>query len=1008
MLNLTHYTFSWYAVPTALTTLLLVGLGVAVLIRERASPTSLVFASLITAITIWLFSFTLMYCTEPAWLALRWAKAAYLGVPFIPAAIYHFTASVLGIARSHRPLIWTNWVLAALFAGTILGTDTLISRLYEYWWGYYPGYGWLSVPYLTFFFGTMILSLRLYWRAYRRAEPGTLRHRCIRLLLIAFSIVYLGSFDYVAKYGVALYPFGYLAVLGFAALTARAIWKYRLVDLTPAFAARQISNTMVTALIVADHDGFIRIVNQATCELVGAPEDQLIGRRLDLATRPPLTQAFLDEHLRNGAVRDCELSLSTPAPAGADRTLSLSASAIMDTDGGGPLGTVCVLSDITARKRAEQDLRHLHETTVAVNACQDFPSALGVVVRMVCETTGWDCGEAWIPDTEGLRWCDAAWHTRHPRLETFRNVSSTITIPVGAGIAGHVAQIGQPEWVRDLTTQEPRLYSRRARLATALDLKAILAVPIVWEGEVLAVLCFFMRQSRDEDPRLIAWVSTTAAHLGLVMARKRAEEALRRARNNLELRVHERTEELAGANRALQAYVDELRRAEQEVRESEVRFRTMANAAPVMIWQSGLDKRCTYFNPRWLEFTGRALEQELGDGWAEGVHPQDLERCVLTYHSAFDVRENFRMEYRLRRADGEYRWLLDSGAPRFTEEGEFIGYIGSCIDITDRKQAEEDVHRSRNELERRVEERTEELAAANRALEADIAERTRAEEQLKHAHAQLQQSHEELKQAHLHLIQAAKMESVGRLAAGVAHEVKNPLAVILQGVDYLARHIPKEDGNSSIVLKHTADAVRRADAVVRGLLNFSATRDLDVAPADLHAVLDQALMLVKHELDRARIIIVRATRKNLPPVQLDANKMEQVFVNLFMNAAQAMPDGGTLTIRTSTQRLTRVSHDVGARRRDRFRIGEDVVVIEIDDTGPGIPESAMDKIFDPFFTTKPTGKGTGLGLTVTKKIVELHGGMLTVVNRRDGGVRATVVLRSKGGHQNGQDAHPAD
>jgi len=133
--------------------------------------------------------------------------------------------------------------------------------------------------------------------------------------------------------------------------------------------------------------------------------------------------------------------------------------------------------------------------------------------------------------------------------------------------------------------------------------------------------------------------------------------------------------------------------AETALRESERRFRTMADNAPVLIWVAGLDKLCNYFNKVWLDFTGRSLEQEMGDGWAEGVHPDDLPRCFETYASAFDARESFVMEYRLRRHDGEYRWISDRGVPRYDEQGNFFGYIGSCIDITERHEMEETARR---------------------------------------------------------------------------------------------------------------------------------------------------------------------------------------------------------------------------------------------------------------------------------------------------------------------------
>jgi PAS domain S-box-containing protein len=152
----------------------------------------------------------------------------------------------------------------------------------------------------------------------------------------------------------------------------------------------------------------------------------------------------------------------------------------------------------------------------------------------------------------------------------------------------------------------------------------------------------------------------------------------------------------------LTALFAERRHNESMLKESERRFRLTADAAPVMIWISGIDKLCTWFNKPWLDFVGRAMEQELGNGWSENVHRDDFDRCLRTYVDAFDARRPFSMEYRLRRHDGEYRWVLDNGIPLWEPAGEFAGYIGSCIDITERKQAEDHKSLLVSELDHRV------------------------------------------------------------------------------------------------------------------------------------------------------------------------------------------------------------------------------------------------------------------------------------------------------------------
>lgn len=212
---------------------------------------------------------------------------------------------------------------------------------------------------------------------------------------------------------------------------------------------------------------------------------------------------------------------------------------------------------------------------------------------------------------------------------------------------------------------------------------ALLVAP---DGLALGTLCVIDRVPRvlsaEQQTAMRALSRTVIAQLELrrtLVAHRRAEEQLQSLNVSLEQKVDARTAEL---------------RREMEVRrESEQQYRTLADSGQALIWAADTDKLFNYFNKAWLDFTGRVLEQELGNGWVDGVHPDDSQRCLDVYMSSFDRREKFSMDYRLRRYDGEYRWIRDDGCPRYTSEGEFIGYIGYCLDITGRKQDEDLIQR---------------------------------------------------------------------------------------------------------------------------------------------------------------------------------------------------------------------------------------------------------------------------------------------------------------------------
>ncbi|QSJ18382.1 PAS domain S-box protein [Nostoc sp. UHCC 0702] len=364
--------------------------------------------------------------------------------------------------------------------------------------------------------------------------------------------------------------------------------------------------------------------------------------------------------------------------------------------------------------------------------------------------------------------------------------------------------------------------------------------------------------------------------------------------------------------------ISEHKQAEQALQESEERFHTMADTAPMMIWMSGVDKLCNFFNLGWLEFTGRTIEQELGNGWAEGVYPEDLERCLNTYCTAFDARQPFTMEYRLRRYDGEYRWIWDIGTPRFTTNGSFAGYIGSCIDISDRKLAE-----------LTLQQRAEELRRSNTIL----AQTT----------AMLQKRNQELDQ----------------FAYVASHDLKAPLRAIASLSEWLeedlADQLPPENQHQMQLLR---GRVRRMEALINGLLEYSRIGRIYTESSLVN--IDELLKEVIDSLQPPATFRIEIA-PGMPTLISKRFPLQQVFANLIDNAIKhhSRADG---RVKISVQ-------DQG--RYYKFAVADD---------GPGIPLEYHDKVFVIFQTLEARHRkeSTGIGLAIVKKIVETEGGTITI------------------------------
>jgi PAS domain S-box-containing protein len=356
MFSLSNYSFNIHAVPPLVTAFSVLLLGLFVVAREKGSRVSLLYLSYTLAAASWLFSVSMalsLYRSSED-IALQWMKFANAGVAMIPATLYHFTAVVLETEKRDRQRVRFAWIASTFFLVVTLLTNVLFDSFYHYSWGIFVKYRWPAGLFVIYFFAMTISILRLYWVEYRRSDPHTTKQRRAKAFLTAFSIGYLGALDFLPAFGIPYYPLSSVPMICMLILVAQAIWRYRLVDITPAFAAREIIDTMNDALNVLDPDRVVRVVNQATCSLLGCQEQDLIGRRP--AEGMAACREFAEQlELISGSSTVHNREVDYRPNGGGRRTLSLSSS-IMRNQSGERVATLCLLNDITDRRRAEESL----------------------------------------------------------------------------------------------------------------------------------------------------------------------------------------------------------------------------------------------------------------------------------------------------------------------------------------------------------------------------------------------------------------------------------------------------------------------------------------------------------------------------------------------------------------------------------------------------------------------------------------------------------------------------
>lgn len=396
----------------------------------------------------------------------------------------------------------------------------------------------------------------------------------------------------------------------------------------------------------------------------------------------------------------------------------------------------------------------------------------------------------------------------------------------------------------------------------------------------------------------------------------------------------------------------ELETERKAVMESENRFHMVADTAPVLLWMSGTDKSCHFFNKSWLRFTGRTLEEECGDGWKAGIHPNDLDHCLSVYTNAFDARKEFYMEYRLRRYDGQYRWISNNGVPRFDTDGLFLGYVGSCMDIEDQKNA------ARN-LEAQVAERTDELKVLNHLL---VDQNMRLER---------------------------NNEALGSFSYVASHDLQEPLRKIgtfLQLI--LQRDGDQLSSTSKDFAKRISTATKRMQDLIESLLNYSRVdvAEIVLETTDLNVLYAEVRNNIQDLADEVKATI---EVPHLPTLQVVPVQIQQLFVNLLSNSIKycraEVPC--KITIGAEKAKPEEVKAFGGNPVKTYWKF-------TFKDNGIGFDQQHAKEIFDLFHRLhgKHEYAGTGIGLGICKRIVSNHRGYIDAIGVPGEGATFRVYL----------------
>jgi PAS domain S-box-containing protein len=718
------------------------------------------------------------------------------------------------------------------------------------------------------------------------------------------------------------------------------------------------------AIVIIDGAGRIVIANHQAERLFGYERDELLGQEIELLLPEQLREihrSHRQQYATNPRTRPMGMrhNLMGQRKDGSEFPTEVSLSPLRTQ---GSLLITSVIRDISERVRAEADLRRqtgfvrlLQEVAVTANQASSIEEAARSALDQICAHTGWPIGHVFLParGISGTLAPTSIWHLDAPeQFESFRAATESQHFSTGDGLIGQVLAEGKPAWVANVAEDRRFVRATEARQA---GIRSGFAFPVLVGIEVVAALEFFTTSPSAPDEGLLDVMAHVGTQLGRVVERARAAE-------NLERQVWRRTAHL----NTLLEFSQELLPARsldavlQRALNHALALAPEAQCGAIYLYDAASDTLALRASAAFEKLPNASLPTTVGAiGRAFTARRTQLassreEYIALLPDLTAEMRQQIMERMHLKelptgtlalplvahdQAIGALLLLRKTGDGPFV--GEALATLEGLANLTAAAILEERSARAAATLSTRL--------ASLEEQQRVLAER--------------------LKSADAAILQAARLAAVGQLAAAIAHEINNPLYAARNCL-YLLEEEPAERAREAGYLTIAREQLARIAGVIQRMRDFYRPARGDLAPADVNGLIQDTLALAELNTRNAAINIIFTPGAELESVLCNADQLRQVFLNLVLNAIEAMPEGGTLTVRTTA--------------------GPTVALIEISDTGIGIPDDIRSHLFEPFFTNKPNG--TGLGLSISAHIVTQHGGQLEVESAKGQGSTFRVVL----------------